>query len=210
MEMLVVMTLFSMLLAMVFTILINLTYQASDNLARERAVQQARLGVSQIDRQVRSGNLIKDPAADGVAESGVSAGYSMRLYTQEGGELKCAQWRVNIPDEAEFGNLEYRTWDPDYELSWGDVADWYVVAQNSVAAPVSGTIDAADPQTWPPFWIDANQNSGTSAQSIRVTLRILDPLADDRSKPVVVSTVVTGRNTVFGYSDSNCSVIPPV
>ena len=142
--------------------------------------------------------------------AGVAAGYSMRLYTQEGGSLKCAQWRVKIPDGTEFGNLEFRTWDPAYELSWGDVSEWHIVAQNSVAAPVDGTIDPADPQTWPPFWIDTNQNSGTSAQSIRVTLRILDPLADDRSKPVVVSTVVTGRNTVFGYSDANCSIIPPV
>ena len=61
MEMIVVMGLFSVLLAMVFTILISLTFQASDSLARERAVQQARLGVSQIDRQVRSGEPHQGP-----------------------------------------------------------------------------------------------------------------------------------------------------
>jgi len=151
--------------------------------------------------------LIKDPALDGVAESGVPAYYSMRIFTQEGGAQRCAQWRVITPTGQSYGNLEFRSWDVNYPA--GDVTDWFVVAQNSVEAPTAGTPDPNDPTSWPPFWIDTSINTGTKAQNIRVTLRMRDPEIDSDTA-VVVSTVVTGRNTVFGYSDTECDTIPPV
>lgn len=90
-ELLVSMTIFSVLMALIFSLFITMLNQSSDNLARTRSVEQARLGISQIDRQVRSGNVILDPANDGLTEAGVPPYYSLRVYTQENGDDKCAQ-----------------------------------------------------------------------------------------------------------------------
>lgn len=208
MEMIVTMAMFSLLLAMVFTLLISLTYQARDDLARARSVEQARLGIAQIDRQVRSGNVIIDPASDGITVSGVPKNYSLRIFTQEGGEgnEKCAQWRVYVPPGQTYGDLQYRTWDPHFPES--TVTDWYVVAQNSVMLPEGTVIEAADSATWPPFWLDTTMNPKTKAQNVRITLRMLDPQTREGAKPTVITTVVTGRNTVFGYSETACSPVP--
>ena len=206
-ELTIVMALFSLLLAMVFTIMITLTYQAEDSLARARAVEQVRLGIAQIDRQVRSGNLIRDPADDSEADSGVPKYYSMRIYTQEGtGDPRCAQWRVYFDGAADkFGDLQFRSWEPD-DLS--SVTAWSIVAQNSVEPPLGTTPDPDNPKTWPPFWVDPSVNPGTVAQNIRITLRMNDPSADADAKAIAVSTIVTGRNTVFGYSDTFCDPAP--
>lgn len=205
MEMIIVMTVFSILLTMVFTILITLTYQARDDLAQARAVEQARLGITQIDRQVRSGNVILDPALDGPTVSGVPANYSLRIYTQEGGDYMCAQWRVLVGEGEEYGDLQYRTWRPGLPSS---ASDWYVVAENTVMLPVGTVIDEDIPETYPPFWLDTSLPTGTEAQNVRITLRMRDPQARETAKPTVVTTIITGRNTIFGYSEYECSPVP--
>lgn len=202
-ELLISMTIFSVLMAIILSLMITMMYQAKDNLGRQRAVEQGRLGLSQIDRQIRSGNLILDPKNDGVAESGVPANYSLRIYTQEGGDDKCVQWRVIFYDSSEFGKLEYREWSPADTTT---VTPWSRVASNLVEPPVA--FAAADPQSWPPFWVDTTLPTGTDAQNIRVTLRLSDPDAKEGSKPQVLTTVVTGRNTVFGYPSLTCNLVP--
>ncbi len=202
-ELLVSMTIFSILTAIIVSLMITMMGQASDNLGRQRAVEQARLGLSQIDRQMRSGNLILDPSLDGMAQSGVLKNYSVRIFTQEGGVDKCVQWRVIYDDPtSKFGQLEFRQWDPASTLS---ATSWSRVASN-VTKPV-GAFSAANPETWPPFWVDSTAAS-TEAQSIRITLRMSDPSADTNAKPQVLTTTVTGRNTVFAYSPLKCSTVP--
>ena len=51
----------------------------------------------QIDRQVRSGNVIADPANEGTALSGVEPYYALRVYTQTDGVFQCVQWRGALP-----------------------------------------------------------------------------------------------------------------
>ncbi len=202
-ELLVSMTIFSVLMALILSLMITMMYQAKDNLGRQRAVEQGRLGLSQIDRQIRSGNLILDPLNDGVAESGVPANYSLRIYTQEGGDDMCVQWRVIFDGASEFGQLEYREWSPADTTT---VTSWSRVASNIIAPQVA--FDAGDSQSWPPFWVDTNLPTGTEAQNIRITLRLGDPDAKEGSKPQVLTSVVTGRNTVFGYPSLTCNTVP--
>lgn len=203
-ELLIAMSIFSVLMALLMSLMISMMYQAKDNFARARAVEQARIGLSQIDKQVRSGNVILDPALDGMAQAGVPANYSLRIYTQEGGSDMCVQWRVIFPlPTSKFGQLEYREWESG---SVATVTDWYRVASNVVKP--SGTLSAADSSTWPPFWIDTSQPTGTAAKNVRLTLRVSDPDAKTDSKPIAVTSVVTGRNTVFGYSPLTCSTVP--
>lgn len=208
-ELLISMTIFSVLMALIFGLFITILNQGSDNLARTRSVEQARLGISQIDRQVRSGNVILDPALDGITEAGVPPNYSLRVYTQENGDDKCAQWRVifDAPSEK-FGRLEFREWDagdPSTSTAWSSVA-------NNVEEPASSFV-AGDVTTYPPFWVDDTTATGTTdtkAQNIRITLRMGDPQSDPDAKPASVTSVVTGRNTVFGYSPDYCAAIPTV
>jgi len=202
-ELLVSMTIFSVLMALILSLMITMLGQSTDNLGRQRAVEQARLGLSQIDRQMRSGNLILDPSLDGFAEANVPANYSVRIFTQEGGVDKCVQWRVIYDDvTSKFGQLEFRSWDP---LSTLTATNWSRVASN-VTKP-EGTFSAADPESWPPFWVDTTA-AATEAQSIRITLRMSDPSAKSNAKAQVLTTTVTGRNTVFAYSPLKCSTVP--
>lgn len=207
MELLVSMTIFIGLITVVFSILVSVSAQTKDNLARTRAVDEAQLGLMQIDRQVRSGNVISDPAAESVAGSGVPTYYSLRVYTQTDGVFQCVQWRVRYPAGSEFGLLEYRSWKPSWQ-STGGVSQWRVTARN-VVKPSSATVVPADPSTWPPFFVEQNAAELSSqAQTIRVTLRIKDPAQRARSQPATVTSVLTGRNTVYGYPADSCSVIP--
>jgi len=199
-ELIVSMSIFTGLLTIVFAVLITVSYQTSDNLARTRQVEQLRIGMMQIDRQVRSGNVISDPIGETVVGSGVDQGYSLRVYTQADGVFECAQWRVIFDEGVDQGRLEYRSWDPAWQ-STGLVDDWQVVAHGLVdQASINGTATL-------PFSNEAAAGD-SEAQSIRVTLWVKDRQSDARSKASAVSSVLTGRNTVFGYPADECGSIP--
>ncbi len=210
-ELLVSMAVFSILMAIVTSVMISLTYQSKDTLARTRALQEARLGVAQIDRQVRSGNVILNPALEDFDSSGVAPYFSMRIFTQEDGVDRCVQWRVIDTDEDGFGNLEFRSWDPQYPIV-NEFTAWGAVANNLIEMDVVPTSESDilrhDPTTWPPFWVDGAASGDTIAQFVRITLRLKDPREREDSLPLSVSTVVTGRNTVFGYPASSCTNAP--
>lgn len=212
-EVLIAMGIFSVLISVTFTLFIQIMNQSKDTIARTRALQEARLGISQIDRQVRSGNVILDPATEDLSTSGVGPYYSMRIFTQVDGKERCAQWRVIDKDGDGFGNLEFRSWAPGYP-GVVDVTDWGPVAHNIVemdsTPPTSESQIVADqPSTWPPFWVDTEMTAGTQAQLVRVTLRLKDPQERGDTDPTLVTTVITGRNTIFGYPASSCSQAPP-
>lgn len=183
-ELLVVMMLFSLVMVMVFTVLIQVQQQTRDNLGRAEQTAQARLGLAQIDRQVRSGNVVIDPATSGELPR------SLRVYTQTDGVRRCVQWQVI--DEV----LRYRSWDPGWSTSAGTVDDWRVVARSLVS-------DASAPQTFR----KETAAGGSQAQSVRVTLWLQAETAD--GKPVEMTTVLSGRNTIYGYPADVCSPVPP-
>ncbi|WP_136520038.1 MULTISPECIES: PilW family protein [Cellulomonas] len=205
-ELMVAMLIFSGLLVVVFSILVTVSQQTKDNLARTRAGDQARIGLMHIDRQVRSGNVISDPAGETVAGAGVPANYSLRVYTQTDGVYQCVQWRVRYPGGSDRGVLEYRSWKPSWQVT-GGVSPWAVAARDVVAP--SGPFVESDPTTWPPFFRETSQAEASSAaQTIRVTLRVKDPEQRASSQPTTVTSVLTGRNTVYGYPADSCATIP--
>lgn len=212
-ELLISMAIFGVLMAIVTSVMISLTQMSKDTLARSRAVSEARLGIAQIDRQVRSGNVIMNPAAEDETTADVPAFFSMRIYTQEDGEPKCAQWRVIDHDGDQFGDLEFRTWDPDYPAV-EDVAPWAPVAHNLVTMPSTppsdvSDIDADDVSTWPPFWVNGTAAGNTQAQSVTITLRVKDPSETGSNVPTSLTTTVTGRNTVYNGASVSCDEVPP-
>lgn len=205
-ELIVAMSIFAGLLVVVFTILVEVSEQTKDNLARSRAVDQAQIGLMQIDRQVRSGNVISNPADESSAASGVPQYYSLRVYTQTDGVFQCVQWRVRYPSGSNYGVLEYRSWKPQWQ-TLGGVQAWSVVARNVVKP--TGTLNVNDPTTWPPFFVQpTDAESSSEAQTIRVTLRVKDPSQRASSKPATVTSVLTGRNTIYGYPSNTCGTVP--
>lgn len=200
-ELIVSMAIFTILLVIVFSILITVSMQTKDNLARTRAVDQVQLGLMQIDRQVRSGNVISDPSTENSADSGVPQNYSLRVYTQTDGVYQCVQWRVRYPTGSPQGLLEYRSWKPQW-ASTGGVQPWAVVARNIVKP--AGTLDKNDSRTWPPFF----QVDPAKGQTITVTFQVKDPSQRASSRPATISSVLTGRNTIYGYPADSCADVP--
>ena len=183
-ELLVVMSIFGIISAVVLTVLVTVQRQARDKSGRSEQVRQARLGRSQIDRQVRSGTVVVDPARAGELPR------SLRVYTQTDGVRRCVQWQV--VDRT----LRYRSWDPNWGAG-GTVDAWQVVARTLLA-------DAGQPAA---NFERVTAAGGSQAQSVRVRLYL--QAQESGGRPVEVTTVLSGRNTVYGYPANVCSPTPP-
>lgn len=181
-ELLVVMAIFGGLMSMMLLILITVQRQTRDNAGRSEQVRQAKLGLSQIDRQVRSGNVVIDPAQAGELPR------SLRVYTQTDGVRRCVQWQ--IMDQT----LRYRSWDPGVG---GAVEAWRVVARTLLP-------DAQQPAV---NFERVTAAGGSQAQSVRV--RLFLQAEESNGRPVEVTTILSGRNTIYGYPADVCSPIPP-
>jgi prepilin-type N-terminal cleavage/methylation domain-containing protein len=158
---------------------------------RTQLNDQARLALADIDRQVRSGNLLYNPGTETgtVDPFGVSAtGYMFRVYTQvkfnDSDDPRCSLWVID-----EQGQLQYRWWpvlDPD------SATDWRVVATGIVNRSV-GT---------PAFVLDS------TGRTVTVTLRANADYAHDPTATQTFKQSLTGRNTSFGYPNDVCSELP--
>lgn len=206
-ELLISMMIFGILMAITFGVMIQLTQQTTFTIARTDTIQQARLGIAQIDRQVRSGNVIIDPSAD--YSAGVDPYFSMRILTDAEDDTRCAQWRVYDEDTNGYGDLQFRDWDPAWVPGSTEYTEWGVVARDLVDMTMAPVIEPDDPDTWPPFWVDTTVNAGSDAQFVRITLRLRDPEERVGAAATSVTTVVTGRNTVFTHPTDSCTKVPP-
>ena len=96
---------------------------------------------------------------------------------------RCVQWQIF------GGTLRYRSWDPGWTTGSAQPA-WQVVARELLSTSSF-----------------TRSTSGTSDQSVQVHLELKATEADGR--PVVVETVLFGRNTVYGYPADICKPVPP-
>jgi hypothetical protein len=183
------MMIMSGLLATVYGVLIGVQRQSADTVRRADSVDQARLGLSQIDRQVRSGNVFYDPVLEPLP-------MSMRVYTQSNGVPRCVQWQVT------GGLLRTRSWEP---ITGVLVSGWRVVARNVV-----NTVDS-DPTTVDPEAPFALAGGGTTTSYGQRLVDILFLVKDPRSggKPVEVRASLSGRNTQYGYDAGVCTAPTP-
>lgn len=179
-ELLISMTIFSLALAMVYSVLITVQRQTTDQTSRADSVGNARLALSQIDRQVRSGNVLYNPASEVLP-------LSMRVYTQANGDQRCVQWQVFN------GQLRSRSWSPTWQTD-GLVSAWGTVANNVVNTAAT-----------PPF---ALQGGATAYGSRLVDVALLVKNPTDKGKPVNVTSSLSGRNTAYGYDPGVCNPSP--
>ncbi len=152
---------------------------------------QARIALGEIDRQVRSGNLLYNPSTESgtIDPFGVSAsGYMFRVYTQVKfagtDDPRCSLWVID--DEQ---RLLYRYWpvlDPD------SASEWRVVAEGIVNRDVGTAAFVLD----------------STGRTVTVTLRANVDYAHDPSATQTLKESLTGRNTSFGYPNDVCSDLP--
>jgi len=186
-ELVITTMLLGIVMAVIFGALVSVqrTFTTADQ--RGQTNDQVRLAANDIDRMVRSGNVLYDPASETAANSGVAAGYSLRIYTQANGNQRCVQWRVIS------GFLESRAWTTTWQLD-GDVTGWRKVADHIV-------------NTSPPFTLDSNSAFGGRIVNIDL-LADRGTAASSNTAPVEVKVSVTGRNTEYGYDPVVCNSVP--
>jgi type II secretory pathway component PulJ len=191
-ELMVTVALLSVVVGIFLSVLVSVQNHVAREERRSRANDQVRLAIQQLDREVRSGNVFRDPAAEpnnaGLGQ--VGGGMGLRIYTQANadtrGGSRCVQWRIT------GGTLQARDW----TVSWrtdGQVSGWRVVAEGIV-----------NPSATPAFDLDSSSVFG--GRILNITF-VANPGAGDSD--VVVRASVTGRNTQYGYPVSVCDDIPP-
>ncbi len=155
-----------------------------DNLSRTN--DQMRLAIEQIDREIRSGNVLYDPAGEDPAY------YQLRIYTQSNaptrGTFSCVLWQID-----DDGNLKTRRWPPSDPDS---ATPWRVVA----AGVVSRTLGE------PAFLLDPEPLR--SSRTLVIDLAVNSNYDDYPSQTVRLQASLTGRNTSTGFPATVCSTTP--
>lgn len=199
------MVVFSIAIGMVYTAVVLVQKKISGSEQSSEAVSQLRQALAQIDRQVRSGNVLYSPAnedtqlgvggAAACPDDNANAGMCMRIFTQSNGLNKCVQWQVtDDPDESINGTqiLRFRGWATNWATG-GTVEDWQVVARG---LKMGATF---------PFQLDV-----TSTYSSRL-LHLQFYAYDARTKKTsAIQSSLAGRNTNYGYDAGICVPVPPV
>ena len=155
---------------------------------------QARLALQQIDREMRSGNVLYDPKDEGTTTPGGGSGdnyYMVRIYTQTNANdrgYSCVQWRINTSKQ-----LQTRWWPPENPTA---VTEWRTVAEGIVNREFGVRA----------FELDSDPLKGSRV--LKVTLRAtVDPEATP-FQATEIQASFTGRNTSYGYPVSVCSPVP--
>ena len=199
-EMLVVMMLFAGILTVTYSVLATVQRQTADTLAKSNDAAVARLGLAQIDRQVRSGNVLYSPAGEaydsstgsgtlGCTSAVAYAGNCMRVYTQSNGVERCVQWQV-----TSGGLLRSRSWSATWQTD-DLVSPWQTVAVHLVNTSAT-----------PPFTLEGSTSSYGS-RLVDVRLQVQSP--GTRGPVTRITTSLSGRNTQYGYDPGVCSPVPP-
>ena len=195
-ELLVAMTVFGICVAMVFGAVILVVRKMDDAQKSADAVFTLRQAVAQIDRQVRSGNVLYSPASEATAgcfgNPTANSGNCMRIFTQSNGSEKCVQWQV-LDDPGQPGSklLRSRSWEPMWTTT-GNVTGWSIVARGL-------RLDATNPFTL--------NGALTPYKERLLDVRLLAYDARTRST-VSVQSSLAGRNTSYGYTGTDCTPVP--
>ena len=163
---------------------------AQDQLSR--ANDQARLALEQMDREMRSGNVLYNPATEGTTAGDAAQNYYMvRIYTQTNAETRgsysCVQWRVANEQ------LQTRWWPPEHPEA---ATAWRTVAEGIVNKTFSEHA----------FELDSDALKGNRV--LNVTLHVsVDPNATP-VQATEIQAAFTGRNTSYGFPVNVCSPLP--
>ncbi len=181
------MALLTLVLGVVLAGLVSMQNAETRANGRGQTNDQVQLAVQQIDRQVRSGNVLYPPDQEGTnAGTGIPAGFSMRIYTQANGLEKCVQWRVAS------GKLQSRSWTPTWRLD-NQVSGWQTVAEHIV-----------NTSSKPPFALDSAAAFGGRLINVDVIANV----NSNTGSNVEGQASIAGRNQQYAFDQSVCADIP--
>ncbi len=148
---------------------------------------QARLAIEEIDREVRSGDVLYDPATEA---SPSSPYYGLRVYTEanattRGYAAMCVQWRISN------SQLLVRRWPSGNTAA---VTGWRTVADSIVN--VSQGVHA--------FELDPSSTSG--GRILNITVLVNSKPSDTTSRTIRLDDAVAIRNQVTGTNP--CAAVP--
>ena len=160
-----------------------------------RTLDQARLSVQQLDRELRSGNVLYDPALENNGQSscdGCLPGYTLRIATQSNATTRsghsCVLWQIDAQQR-----LLTQRWPPNQPDA---ATGWRVVA--------TGIVNRAMGE--PAFVIDPDPLKGE--RTLDITLAVNEDLANRPGQTVRIRVALTGRNTSYDYPTNVCSTTP--
>ena len=204
-ELLIVISLFGVVVSLFGGVLVSVQNALARQADRSGSNDQARLAAEELDREIRSGNVLYDPnlgyycqikpqpagCATTDTANAVIPGMSLLIYTQANAPTRmasglsgerCVQWRIKLNTQKGFNELQRRDWRKD-DSSPGP---WAVVADHLVNQ--SGTS--------PAFAVDPLK------RIVNISLRVNQNAKSGSTAQVDLS--VEGRNTVYNYPTSLC------
>lgn len=197
-ELLVTMIVFGLAMTMVTKAVGKVERYAGDAQGSADANSEVRLALADIDRQVRSGNVLYSPANETTPSTctatGTDAGTCMRVYTQANGVHRCVQWQVLAdPAKPTTSIIRSRSWSPNWQTD-GSSSGWATKARGLLLTP-----------SVPPFTLQGAVTS-SSSRYLSVRFEAKDPR---RPGAVVLTSALAGRNTNYGFDAGLCSPVPP-
>ena len=160
-----------------------------------RTLESARLAVQQLDREIRSGNVLYDPALENNGQpscTGCEPGFTLRIATQSNADTRgghtCVLWQIDDQQR-----LLTRRWPPNVPA---DATAWRVVATGLVNRALG---EAA-------FAIDTDPLKG--GRTLNITLALNQDLGNRPGQTVRIRAALTGRNTSYDYPTNVCSTTP--
>jgi type II secretory pathway pseudopilin PulG len=169
-----------------------------------QTLDSARLAIQQLDRELRSGNVLYDPALENAAVgtpgritscTGCLPGYTLRVYTQTNADTRgptpyrCVLWKI------EDHQLLTRWWPP---LEPSQASGWRIVAAGIVNRDLSPATVA--------FILDPDPLKG--GRTLNVVYAANADLEHHPTQTARVQASLTGRNTSYGYPGNVCQSTP--
>jgi type II secretory pathway pseudopilin PulG len=169
-----------------------------------QTLDSARLAIQQLDRELRSGNVLYDPALENAPVgtpgriascTGCLPGYTLRVYTQTNADTRgptpyrCVLWKI------EDRQLMTRWWPP---LEPGEASGWRIVAAGIVNRDLSPATVA--------FVLDPDPLKG--GRTLNVVYAANADLERHPTQTAKVQASLTGRNTSYGYPANVCQSTP--
>jgi prepilin-type N-terminal cleavage/methylation domain-containing protein len=206
-EVLVVMSIMSIVLLVFTSVLASVQRGVAREDTLSRTLDQARLAVQQLDKELRSGNVLYDPSLENAAVgvpgriascTGCLPGYTLRVYTQTNADtratsgssgFRCVLWKISNQQ------LMTRWWPP---LDPSSASTWRVVAEGVV----NGALSPAEPA----YSLDPDPLKG--GRTLNVKYAVNSNLANRPTQTVRIQASLTGRNTSYGYPANVCLQTP--
>jgi prepilin-type N-terminal cleavage/methylation domain-containing protein len=192
-EMMIAVALLGVVLAIFLTTFAVIQTAASREDQRSRNNDQARLAVEELDREIRSGNVLFDPAKEnnGITScTGCLPGYTLRVYTQSNYPTRgsvCRLWRI-----TDTGDLQTRSWPPPNSVALA--TPWLTVASGIANRQANRPAFSLEP---------------TLERTVDIFLLVNANYVRQKEESVTIQVSVTGRNTAQLFPENVCLQTPP-